>query len=119
MLDDEEMYEEQRTATVASEKMLSRYEVPIVYFDAHKNVVTAPDDAQKIVEVQFWSTPIQNKLVYLFDDNVLKIKGVVFNEPKLIHYNQRLYLQSDRQVYQIQPTTDYKRLTETHDVPFM
>jgi hypothetical protein len=121
MLDDEdgEYPEERRSATVSSEKLVSRQEAPILYFDAHKNAVEAPDNAPKFVEVQFWSTPIQNKIVYKFEDNVLKIKGLRLDNVNIIHYNNHYYLQSDRQVYQIQPTTDYKRLTEIHDIPFM
>lgn len=121
MLDDEdgEYPDERRSATVSSEKLVSRQEAPILYFDAHKNAVEAPDNAPKFVEVQFWSTPIQNKIVYKFEDNVLKIKGLRLDNVNVIHYNNHYYLQSDRQVYQIQPTTDYKRLTEIHDIPFM
>ncbi len=120
MLDEEdEAYEEVRTATVSSEKMISRHEAPILYFDSHKNAVEAPENAPKFLEVQFWSTPIQNKVVYQFDRNVLNIKGLKLDNAYIIHYNNHYYLQSDRQVYQIQPTTDYKRLTEIHDVPFM
>ena len=80
MLDEEdEAYEEVRTATVSSEKMISRHEAPILYFDSHKNAVEAPENAPKFLEVQFWSTPIQNKVVYQFDRNVLKIKGLNLN----------------------------------------
>lgn len=117
--DEEEAYEEMRGATVSSEKMVSRQDAPILYFDSRKNAVEAPDNAPEFLEVQFWSTPIQNKIVYRFDNNVLKIKGLKLENVNIIHYNNRYYLQSDRQVYQIQPTTEYKRLSEIHDVPFM
>lgn len=120
MLDDEDddYPDERRGATVSSEKLVSRQEAPILYFDAHKNAVEAPDNAPKFVEVQFWSTPIQNKIVYQFDNNVLKIKGLRLDNVYVIHYNGHYYLQSDRQIYQIQPTTDFKRLTEVRDVSF-
>ena len=120
MLDEEdEAYEDLRGTTVSSEKLISRHEAPILYFDSHKNAIEAPENAPKSLEVQFWSTPIQNKIVYQFDNNVLKIKGLKMDNVYVIHYNNRYYLQSDRQVFQIQPTTDYKRLTEIHDAPFM
>ena len=120
MLDEEdEAYEDLRSTTVSSEKLISRHEAPILYFDSHKNAMEAPENAPKSIEVQFWSTPIQNKIVYQFDNNVLKIKGLKMDNVYVIHYNNHYYLQSDRQVYKIQPTTDYKRLTEIHDVPFM
>lgn len=120
MLDEEdEAYEDLRSTTVSSEKLISRHEAPILYFDSHKNAMEAPENAPKSIEVQFWSTPIQNKIVYQFDNNVLKIKGLKMDNVYVIHYNNRYYLQSDRQVFQIQPTTDYKRLTEIHDAPFM
>ncbi|MBP5496972.1 MAG: hypothetical protein J6X98_07365 [Bacteroidales bacterium] len=120
MLDEEdEAYEDLRSTTVSSEKLISRHEAPILYFDSHKNAMEAPENAPKSIEVQFWSTPIQNKIVYQFDNNVLKIKGLKMDNAYVIHYNNRYYLQSDRQVFQIQPTTDYKRLTEIHDAPFM
>ena len=120
MLDEEdEAYEDLRSTTVSSEKLISRHEAPILYFDSHKNAMEAPENAPKSIEVQFWSTPIQNKIVYQFDNNVLKIKGLKMDNVYVIHYNNRYYLQSDRQVFQIQPTTDYKRLAEIHDAPFM
>ena len=120
MLDeDDDAYDDIRSTAVSSDKLISRHDAPILYFDAHKNAVEAPDNAPKSIEVQFWSTPIQNKIVYQFDNNLLKIKGLKLDNVYVIHYNTRYYLQSDRQVYQIQPTTDYKRLVEIHDAPFM
>ena len=121
MLDEEvdERFAEVENTSVSSEKLVSRYDAPVLYFDANKNAIDAPDRAHKTVEVQFWSTPIRNKIVYSFEDNVLKIKGVKFNEMNLIHYNNHYYLQSDNRVYLIQPTSEYKRLTEIHDVTFM
>lgn len=120
MLEDEEdeRLAEVENTNVSSEKLVSRYDAPVLYFDANKNAMEAPDRAHKTVEVQFWSTPIRNKIVYSFEGNVLKIKGVQFNETNLIHYKDRYYLQSDNRIYLIQPTSEYKRLTEIHDVTF-
>lgn len=120
MLEDEEdeRLAEVENTNVSSEKLVSRYDAPVLYFDANKNAMEAPDRAHKTVEVQFWSTPIRNKIVYSFEGNVLKIKGVQFNEPNLIHYKDRYYLQSNNRIYLIQPTSEYKRLTEIHDVTF-
>ncbi len=120
MLDEEEaLPEERRTTTVSSEKLISRHETPILYFDAHKNAIEAPANAPKFVELELWTTPIRNKIVYLFDGNVLKVKGLKLDNAYIIHYNNHYYLQNGRQVYQIQPTTEYKRLTELHDTPFL
>lgn len=119
MLEDEDDdVVESRAAAVASEKMISRTEAQVLYFDTHKNVVEAPENAPKSVEVQFWSTPFQNKIVYQFDRNILKVKGLKLDNVYLIHYNNRYYLQSGRQVYQIQPTTEYLRLIEVHNMTF-
>ena len=106
-------------ANVTSAKLISKSEVPVIYFDANKNATKVPENAPEFIEIQFWSTPIQNKEVYLFEDNVLKIKGLVLDSPKLIHYNQRYYLQNDRRIYLVQPTAEYKRLTEIHDAAFL
>lgn len=105
-------------ASVTSEKMISRQEAPVLYFDAGKNATEAPEHATKMVEVQFWSTPIRNKVVYKFENNLLKIKGIELSEPKLIHYKNHYYLQSEKHIYQIQPTSEYTRLTEIHDLSF-
>ena len=120
MLDDEVEPEQlEPTATsVASEKMVARFEAPVLYFDANKNATETPEHAQRTMEVQFWSTPIRNKMVYQFKDNKIKVKGIVLNEANVIHYKDRYYLQSEKRIYLIQPTDEYKRLTEIHDAPF-
>ena len=121
MLDDDDYlaYNNRKEETnVTSEKLVSKYEAPVLYFDANRNAVAAAANAPKLMEVQFWSTPFQNKIVYQFDGNVLKIKGLKPNEVYLIHYNKHYYLQNDKHVYQIQPSSEYMRLVEIHDVSF-
>ena len=116
--DDPQTVAENENTNVTSTKMISKYEAPILYFDAKKNAIEVPANAPKFVEVQFWSTPVQNKLVYQFSDNTLKIKGLKYNEVYVIHYNNHYYLQSDKNVYLIQPNTDFQRLTAIHDIHF-
>lgn len=120
MLDEEEPVAmmEKENANVASEKLISRYDAPIIYFDASKNAIEVPANAPKFVEVQFWSTPIHNKVVYQFENNVLKIKGLKSNEVYVINFNNCYYLQNDRRVYQISPSSEYRRLTEIHEGVF-
>lgn len=120
MLEDEDYqtYKKKEEANVTSEKLISKDEVPVLYFDANRNAIAVPVSAPKFMEVQFWSTPFQNKIVYSFDNSVLKIKGLRPNEVYLIHYNKHYYLQNDRHVYQIQPSSEYIRLVEIHDVSF-
>ena len=113
-----QIYKKKEEANVTSEKLISKDEVPVLYFDASRNAIAVPASAPKFIEVQFWSTPFQNKIVYSFDDNVLKIKGLKPNEVYLIHYNKCYYLQNDKHVYQIQPSSEYMRLVEIHDVSF-
>lgn len=120
MLEDEDYqeYGQKEEANITSERMISKYDAPILYFDANRNAVAAPSNAPKLMEVQFWSTPFQNKIVYQLDNNILKIKGLNPNEVYLIHYKNHYYLQNDKHVYQIQPSSDYQRLTEIYDVSF-
>lgn len=121
MLEDESSQEfsnKKEETNISSERMISKYDAPILYFDANRNAVSAAANAPKFMEVQFWSTPFQNKIVYQLDDNVLKIKGLNPNEVCLIHYKNRYYLQNDKHVYQIQPSSEYLRLVEIHDVSF-
>ena len=121
MLEDESSQEfsnKKEETNISSERMISKYDAPILYFDANRNAVSAAANAPKFMEVQFWSTPFQNKTVYQLDDNVLKVKGLNPNEVYLIHYKNRYYLQNDKHVYQIQPSTEYVRLVEIHDVSF-
>ena len=120
MLDDETdpLYAEMESATVASAKMMSKEEAPILYFDANRNPVKAPENVSKFVEVQFWSTPIQNKVVYAFDGNVLKIKGLKSEDVYVIHYKDRYYMQCNKRVYQISLSNEYKRLTEIQEGTF-
>ena len=118
---EEEVYQDygqKEETNITSERMISKYDAPVLYFDANRNAVSAPSNAQKLMEVQFWSTPFQNKVVYQFDNNVLKIKGLKPNEVYLIHYKNHYYLQNDKRMYQIQPSSDYQRLTEIYDISF-
>lgn len=120
MLEDDDYQEfvQKEETNVTSERMISKYEAPVLYFDANRNAVSAPENAPKLMEVQFWSTPFQNKVVYQFDNNILKIKGLKPNEVYLIHYKNHYYLQNDKHVYQIQPSSEYSRLVEIHDISF-
>lgn len=120
MLEDEDYqtYGKKEEANVTSERMISKYDAPILYFDANRNAISAAANAPKFMEVQFWSTPFQNKIVYQFEDGKLKIKGLNPNEVYLIHYNNRYFLQNDNHVYQLQPSSDFMRLVEIHDVSF-
>ena len=116
--EDAQSVSENENTNISSTKMIAKYEAPILYFDAKKNAIEVPSGSPKFVEVQFWSTPVQNKQVYQFTDNVLKIKGLKYNEVYVIHYNNRYYLQSDKRVFLIHPTTEFQRLSEIHDVQF-
>lgn len=121
MLEDEDYptYSEKENANVSSAKMVSKYEAPILYFDANRNAVEAPENAPKFVEVQFWSTPIQNKIVYLFDGNILKIKGLKTSEVYVIHFKNHYYLQSGKRVFLIETSSEYSRLTEIQESSFL
>lgn len=120
LLEDEDYqtYSEKEETNVTSEKLISKDEVPVLYFDANRKAMAVPANAPKFMDVQFWSTPFQNKTVYLFDNSVLNIKGLKPNEVYIIHYNKHYYLQNDKHVYQIQPSSEYLRLVEIHDVSF-
>lgn len=120
MLEDEEYqtYNKKEDANVISERLVSKNDVPVLYFDANRNAVAAAANAPQLMEVQFWSTPFQNKVVYQYDGKVLKIKGLKPNEAYLIHYKDHVYFQYEKHVYQIQPSSDFLRLVEIHDVSF-
>lgn len=121
MLEDEDVpsHIEKENTNVSSSKLISKYEAPILYFDASRNAIEAPDNAPKFVEVQFWSTPIQNKIVYQFDGNVLKVKGLKTSEVYVIHYKNHYYLQSGRRVFLIETSPEYSRLTEIREGSFL
>lgn len=121
MLEDEDYptYSEKENTNVSSEKMISKYEAPILYFDANRNAIETPENAPKFVEVQFWSTPIQNKIVYLFDGNVIKIKGLKTSEVYVIHFKNHYYLQSGKRVFLIETSSEYSRLTEIREGSFL
>jgi hypothetical protein len=120
MLDDEDypMYKDPENENVTSERVISKLEVPVLYFDAAKNPVSAPDNSPKFMEVQFWSTPIHNKVVYQYENNILKVKGLKQSEPQIIYFNGHYYLQNEKRVYQIAPAADFRRLVEIRDVSF-
>jgi hypothetical protein len=120
MLDDEDypMYMEPENGNVASERVISKQDVPVLYFDAAKNPIPAPDNSPKFMEVQFWSTPIHNKVVYQYENNILKVKGLKQSNPQIIFFNGHYYLQNEKRVYQIVPATEFRRLVEVRDVTF-
>lgn len=119
MLDDDyPTYMEPDNENVTSERVISKQEVPVIYFDASKNPIPAPDNSPKFIEVQFWSTPIHNKVVYQYENNILKVKGLKQSDPQIIYFNGHYYLQNEKRVYQIAPATEFRRLVEVRDVSF-
>lgn len=120
MLEDEDIeFDERQSTTVTAERMVSKQDAPVLYFDANRNPISAPENAVKFMEVQCWSTPIHNKTTYQLQDNILKIKGLKLNNIYIIHYKDHYYLQSDKHLYQISPTATYQRLIELRDAPFL
>ena len=116
--EDYQAYNKKEDANVISERLVSKNDVPVLYFDANRNAVAAAANAPQLMEVQFWSTPFQNKIVYQYDGKVLKVKGLKPDEAYLIHYKDHIYLQYEKHVYQIRPSSDFQRLVEIHDVSF-
>lgn len=116
--EDDYQYEKKAETTVTSERLISKYDAPILYFDANRNAVSAAANAPKLMEVQFWSTPFHNKIVYQYNGKILKIKGLSPEETYLIHYKDHVYLQYEKHVYQIQQSADFQRLVEIQDISF-
>lgn len=117
LLDDDEEIKplEFDKTNVSESKIIHKHDCNIVFLDANKNVVEPVENIGENVEVQFWSTPIKNKISYSFDKNVLKIKGLQQSDNVAVYYyKENYYLSLDKRTYLITPSKESRRLLETH-----
>lgn len=120
MLDEDDL-RELKTAVdnsqnVMEDKLLKKSVLKITYLDENKHVIPAPSDAPAQCQVQQWSTPIKNRLSYLFSNNVLKVKGFDIDNLKMVHFNNQYYVVAGNHTYAIQPNKQYDRMKEVTDV---
>lgn len=122
MLDEDDIREwrvaDDNPQNVMEDKLLKKSVLKIVYLDENKRVITNPTNASAQCQVQQWSTPIKNRLSYQFSNNVLKVKGLDVDNIKIIHYDNRYYLQSGNHVYLINPNKQFDKMLEVVDVSF-
>ena len=52
---------------------------------------------------------------YQFEGNVIKVKGLMIDNLKLLRYKNELFLVSQKRIYPIHPNKQFEKLVETHD----
>lgn len=113
--DDEKKSVEFDKTNVSESKIIHKHDCNVVFLDANKNIAEQVDNIEKNVEIQFWSTPIKNKISYSFDKNVLKIKGLQQPDNVVVYYyKDNYYLSLDKRTYLITPSKESHRLVEIH-----
>ncbi len=115
-LDDIEIDDEASNTEVTEAKLMNKYSVKVVYLDDDKT--PAAEQPSDDLHVQIWETPIKNKFVYQFQDDTLKLKGVILDQIKVYHYRNNFYLVTKNHVYLLHQNNQYERLVETHEVVF-
>ena len=88
---------------VFSDQMLK---TRIVKVKSLKQEVSLPDNSFSSFEIQQWSTPIKNKITYLRNQNMLKIKGLEIDHANVIFWNNVYYLEVNNRYYSI-PEVDH------------
>lgn len=82
--------------------------------DSVKTVKNTNAQSNKLL-IQFWSSPLNYK-GYQYNNNVLKLYGILENNPKLHQYNNTLYLVNDGKVYKITPCNETCNYIEEEDI---
>ena len=82
--------------------------------DTTKKLVNTNAQGNKLL-LQFWSSPLNYK-GYQYNNNVLKLYGIIENNPKLHQYNNILYLVNDGKVYKITPCNETCNYIEEADI---
>lgn len=100
---------------VPSEVMLDKMTPKVIWWDNNQNEIPNSDKSVGY-QIQLWSTPFRNRTEYQFDGSVLRVKGLMIDNLKILHYKNELYLVSQKRVYPIHKNQQFERLVETHDI---
>ena len=76
-----------------------------------KQEVALPETTFNSFEIQQWSTPIKNRIIYHRNQNMLKIKGMEINNATIVFWNNVYYLEVNNRYYSIAETERFERLT--------
>ena len=100
--------------SVSSEVMLDKMTPKVIVWDHNRNEVQSAERSENY-QVQLWSTPFKNRMEYQFEGNVIKVKGLMIDNLKLLRYKNELFLVSQKRIYPIHPNKQFEKLVETHD----
>lgn len=106
--------DEGMAASVPAEVMLDQMTPKVIVWDNNQKEVPNADKADNF-QIQLWSTPFKNRIEYFFEGNVIKVKGLMIDNLKVLRYKNELYLISQKRVYPIHQNKQFEKLVETHD----
>ncbi|MCR4964564.1 MAG: hypothetical protein K6A41_02795 [Bacteroidales bacterium] len=99
---------------VPSEVMLDKMTPKIVVWDENKKEVPSAEKSENF-QIQLWSTPFKNRIEYHFEGNIIKVKGLMIDNLKVLHYQNEFFLVSQKRIYPIHQNKQFERLVETHE----
>ena len=100
---------------VPSEVMLDKMTPKVIWWDNNQNEVQNTEKSVNY-QIQLWSTPFKNRTEYQFDGTTLRVKGLMIDNLKILHYKNELFLVSQKRVYPIHKNQQFEKLVETHDI---
>ncbi len=107
---------EEVTEDLVQEKMLHSVSVPVVFLD--DNMQETDHEASAQLQVQQWSTPVRNKVTYLFSDKILKVKGMKIDGCKVYHFRGNYYLEANQSTYLIRPNSHFEKPERSENFNF-
>ncbi|MBO7647402.1 MAG: hypothetical protein J6S56_04810 [Bacteroidales bacterium] len=100
---------------VPSEVMLDKMTPKVIWWDNNQNEIQSTEKSLNY-QIQLWSTPFKNRTEYQFDVTTLRVKGLMIDNLKILHYKNELFLVSQKRVYPIHKNQQFEKLVETHDI---
>ncbi len=108
--------EEELTEDLVQENMLHSLSVPVVFLD--DKMQESDNEASTHIQVQQWSTPVRNKVTFLFSDNILKVKGMKIDGCKIYHFRGNYYLEVNHNTYLIRPNSHFEKPEKSENFNF-
>lgn len=100
-------------AEVFVDKMISKVTQKVSYLDPSKKEIATPENAVTHIQIQFWNTPVKNRITYQFNGSVLKIKGLNPQSVKITHWKNNFYMECGKRLFLLKNNTQFERLVET------
>lgn len=109
------MMEEYESEPVSEEKIVANKRIKVQYVTSD-TLDSAPQISEYFI-VEQWSSPIQNRITYSRDNQMLKIKGMDVSKIEIYNINGEYFLLNGTRYYMLNNNSDFEKLIEVTEPP--